>query len=40
MTGLACRDTDYHGPYLTGAGRYLAGTAAPDLTVFFPPFSE
>jgi hypothetical protein len=22
--GSTCRDTDYHGPYLTGAGRYLA----------------
>src|SRR4029450_2106510 len=33
--GSTCRDFDYHGPYLTGAGRHLAGTATPDFTEFF-----
>src|SRR5262249_51016350 len=35
--GSACRDLDIHGPRLTGAGWHVAGTAAPDVTEFFPP---
>src|SRR5262245_35432638 len=30
-------DLDIHGPRLTRAGRHVAGTAAPDVTEFFPP---
>src|SRR5262249_40813378 len=35
--GSACGDLDIHGPRVTGAGRHVAGTAAPDVTQFFPP---
>src|SRR5881394_3029535 len=35
--GSACGDLDIHGPRLTAAGRHVAGTAAPDVTEFFPP---
>src|SRR5436309_4243822 len=35
--GSACGDLDIHGPRLTEAGRHVAGTAAPDVTEFFPP---
>jgi hypothetical protein len=35
--GSACGDLDIHGPRLPGAGRHVAGTAAPDVTAFFPP---
>src|SRR5215470_8783675 len=35
--GSACGDLDIHGPRVTGAGRHVAGTAAPDVTEFFPP---
>jgi len=32
--GSGCGDLDIHGPRVTGAGRHVAGTAAPDVTEF------
>ena len=35
--GSPCGNFDNAGPCLTGAGRHVARTAAPDVTEFFPP---
>src|SRR5215510_15635972 len=38
--GSACRDHGIHGPYLTGAGPHVTGTAEPNLAEFFTSLFE
>ena len=38
--GSACGDHGCHGPYFTGAGPHITGTAAPNLAEFFTSLFE
>src|SRR5262245_22642181 len=38
--GSACGDHDFRGPYFTGAGPHVTGTAEPNLAEFFTSLFE